>query len=111
MAGSPGQDPSLDGYRERADRFLAELEEEAYLHFAGLKPELELGPIHERYLDLTSLEQARRIGERVADDGRMRELWSQGQRLSADELLRELDGSRLDLATLAAELREALEPA
>ena len=75
MAGSPGQDPSLDDYRERADRFLAELEEEAYLHFAGLKPELELGPIHERYLDLTSLEQARWIGERVDGDGRMRELW------------------------------------
>ncbi len=75
MAGGPRQDPSLDGYRERADRFLAKLEEEAYLHYAGLKPELELGAIHERYSDLTSLEQARRIGERVGGDRRMRELW------------------------------------
>jgi hypothetical protein len=39
----------------------------------------------------------------------LRELWSQGQSLSADELLHELDGSRLQLSTLAAELREALE--
>jgi hypothetical protein len=75
MAGGPGQDLLLDDYRERAERFLAELEEEAYLHFAGLKPELELGAIHERYRDLTSLEQARRIGECVNGDGRMRELW------------------------------------
>jgi hypothetical protein len=46
-----------------------------------------------------------------SDAGRLlRELWSQGQRLSADELLLELDGSRLDLAALAAELRRTLEP-
>jgi len=44
MAGSPGQDPLLDGYRERADRFLAELEEEAYLHFAGLSPSSSSDP-------------------------------------------------------------------
>jgi len=75
MAGGPGHDPFLNGYRERADRFLAELEEETYRHFAGLKPELELAAIHERYGDLTSLEQARRFGERVDGDGRMRELW------------------------------------
>jgi hypothetical protein len=31
--------------------------------------------------------------------------------LSADELLHELDGSRVDLLALAAELRETLEPA
>ena len=34
--------PRLDGYRAGADRFLAELDEEYYLHYAGLKPELEL---------------------------------------------------------------------
>jgi hypothetical protein len=75
MAGSLGLEQSLDEYRERADRFIAELEEETYLHFAGLKPSFELGAIHERYSDLTSLEQARWIGERVDGDGRMRELW------------------------------------
>lgn len=75
MSGGPGPDRLLDGYRERADRFLAELEEETCRHFAGLKPELELAEIHERYSDLTSLEQARRIGERVDGAGPMRELW------------------------------------
>ncbi|MGC9975079.1 MAG: hypothetical protein ABSC36_06830 [Gaiellaceae bacterium] len=38
----------------------------------------------------------------------LRELWSQGQRLSADELLDQLDGSKLELSALAAELEEAL---
>ncbi len=75
MAGSPGLEQSLDEYRERADHFIAELEEETYLHFAGLKPSFELGAIHERYSDLTSLEQACWIGERVGGDVRMRELW------------------------------------
>ena len=28
----------LDGYRVGADRFIAELDEEYYLHYAGLKP-------------------------------------------------------------------------
>ena len=75
MSWGPGPDRLLDGYRERADHFLAELEEETYRHFAGLKPELELAEIHERYSDLTSLEQARRIGEGVDEAGPMRELW------------------------------------
>jgi hypothetical protein len=43
----------LDGYREDADRFIAELDEEYYLHFAGLKDKLELEPIYERHQDLT----------------------------------------------------------
>jgi hypothetical protein len=75
MAGSLGLEQSLDEYRARADRFIAELEEETYRHFAGLKPSFELEAIHERYSDLTSLEQARWIGEHVDGDGRMRELW------------------------------------
>jgi hypothetical protein len=75
MVGSPGQELSLDAYRERADRFIAELEREGFEHFAGLKPELELEPIYERFSDLTSLEQALAIGEQAGGDGRMRELW------------------------------------
>ena len=75
MAGGPGHEPLLDAYRERADRFIAELELEDFEHFAGLKPELELEAIYKRYEDLTSLEQARTIGARVDGDGRMRELW------------------------------------
>ncbi|MHB8059529.1 MAG: hypothetical protein ACYDHO_01690, partial [Gaiellaceae bacterium] len=38
----------------------------------------------------------------------LRELWSQGQRLSADDLLREINGSQLSLSVLADELKEAL---
>jgi hypothetical protein len=75
MAGSLGHKLSLDAYRERADRFIAELEREDFEHFAGLKPELELEAIYERYSDLTSLEQAHAIGAQVDGDGRMRELW------------------------------------
>ena len=75
MAGSPGIELSLDAYRARADRFIAELEREDFEHFAGLKPELELEAIYERYDDLTSLEQAHAIGAQVDGDGRMRELW------------------------------------
>src|SRR5918993_788679 len=59
-------DRELDGYRAGADRFIAELDEEYYLHYAGLKPEFELRPIYERHADLTDLETIRRLGEAVA---------------------------------------------
>ena len=75
MAESPGQELSLDAYRERADRFIAELEREGFEHFAGLKPELELEAIYERFGDLTSLEQALAIGAQADGGGRLRELW------------------------------------
>ena len=54
-AGTPS-DRELDGYRAGADRFIAELDEEYYLHYAGLKPEFELRPIYERHADLIDLE-------------------------------------------------------
>ena len=74
----PSDSPSpknLDAYREDADRFIAELDEEYYLHFAGLKEKLELEPIYERHQDLTTLEWAQTIGESVDGDRRVRELW------------------------------------
>ena len=58
-------DRELDGYRAGADRFLAELDEEYYLHYAGLKPEFELRPIYERHADLTELDTIRRVGTAV----------------------------------------------
>ncbi|HEX9415322.1 MAG TPA: hypothetical protein VF895_01285 [Gaiellaceae bacterium] len=64
----------LDAYREEADRFIAELNEEYYLHYAGLKESLELEPIYGRHEELTKLERAGAIG-RAADDDRVRELW------------------------------------
>ena len=66
----------LDAYRAEADRFLTALEEELYLHFAGLKDELELAPIHERHTDLGTLETCDRLraAAEEAGDGSA-ELW------------------------------------
>ena len=66
---------NLDVYRDRADRFEAEMLEEYYLHFAGLKDELEIEPIYERYDDLTTLQAATELAEPAARDRRIRELW------------------------------------
>jgi hypothetical protein len=65
----------LDDYREQADRFIAAIDEEYYLHFAGHKDSLDLVPIYERFGDLTSLDQANRVGSAVDGDRRVRELW------------------------------------
>ena len=65
----------LDGYREQADRFIAELDEEYYLHYAGHKDRLDLEPIYERHADLTRLERAQGLGRAVDGDPSLRELW------------------------------------
>jgi hypothetical protein len=74
MAGVPTP-RELDDYRDQADRFLAEIDEEYYLHFAGHKETLDLSPIYDRHGELTSLDQANRIGSAVDGDRRTRELW------------------------------------
>jgi hypothetical protein len=66
---------AVDAYREGADRFLAELDEEHYLHLAGRKDELELAPIYERYADLMSLDACRRLEASVNESVAPRELW------------------------------------
>ncbi len=71
--GTPSE-RELDGYRTGADRFIAELDEEYYLHYAGLKPEFELRPIYERHADLTDLNTIRRIGTAVDGKGESRAL-------------------------------------
>jgi hypothetical protein len=73
MATAPA---ALDAFRDEADRFIAALDEEYYLHFAGLKEEFELAPIYERYADLATLDACRRVGETAAggDRGAV-ELW------------------------------------
>ena len=68
-------DAALDSYRERADRFQAEMLEEYYLHFAGRKDDLDIEQIYERYEDLTSLDAAVGLGQRVDGDRGVRELW------------------------------------
>jgi len=71
----PPTSPELDAYRAEADRFIAELDEEFYLHYAGLKDRLELEPIYERHDELTGLERARWLGAAVDGDRGVRELW------------------------------------
>jgi hypothetical protein len=65
----------LDAYRDQADRFIAELDEEYYLHFAGLKETLDLELIYERHAELTTPEVAQAIGLAVDGNAGVRELW------------------------------------
>ena len=75
MPPAPPSERELDAYREQADRFIAELDEEYYLHYAGLKETFELGPIYERHAELTKLEKAQSIGLAVNGGRGVRELW------------------------------------
>jgi hypothetical protein len=59
----------LDAFRDEADRFIAELDEEYYLHSAGHKETLDLQPIYEAHESLTRLETAQRL------EGAPTELW------------------------------------
>ena len=72
---APASARDLDDYRERADRFIATLDEEYYLHFAGHKETLELEAIYAEFADLTTIEQARSIGAAVNGSSGIRELW------------------------------------
>jgi hypothetical protein len=71
----PLQQGEIDALSEDADRFLAELDEETYLHFAGHKETLDLGPIYERHERLTELDTALALGASVDGNRRRRELW------------------------------------
>jgi hypothetical protein len=51
----------LDAFRDQADRFIAELDEEHYLHYAGHKETLEIEQIYARHEELTRLETAKRL--------------------------------------------------
>jgi len=75
MPPAPPSDRELDAYRQQADRFIAELDEEFYLHYAGLKDTFDLAPIYERHANLTELEQVQSIGLAVNGGSRVRELW------------------------------------
>ena len=59
----------LDAFRDDADRFIAELDEEYYLHLAGHKETLELEQIYEAHEELTRLDTAQRL------EGAPTELW------------------------------------
>ena len=75
MPGAPPTSSELAAFRQKADRFLAELMEEYYLHLAGHKEALELQGIYDRYAELTTLETAQSLGAAVDGDRGRRELW------------------------------------
>jgi hypothetical protein len=72
---APPSDRELDAFREDADRFIAELDEEYYLHYAGLKDRLELESIFARHPELTRLEKAQSLGLIAERSRHDRELW------------------------------------
>jgi hypothetical protein len=59
----------IDAVRDEVDRFVAELDEEYYLHYAGHKETLEIEEIYERHASLTELDTATSL------EGGPRELW------------------------------------
>ncbi|HWB22560.1 MAG TPA: hypothetical protein VG652_06705 [Gaiellaceae bacterium] len=67
MAAAPPTSRELDAFRDRADRFIADLDEEHYLHFAGHKESLDLEYIYARYPELTSLETAQSLLDAPAE--------------------------------------------
>ena len=71
----PLQQRDIDALSADADRFLAELDEESYLHFAGIKETFDLAPIYERHERLTQLDTALGLGASVDGNRRRRELW------------------------------------
>jgi hypothetical protein len=76
MATAPPSSSSLDDYRAEADRFIAALDEEYYLHFAGHKDAFQLEPIYERFADLTTLDACARVGAAADGGGRGEiEIW------------------------------------
>jgi hypothetical protein len=105
-AAAPLTAADLDRFRDRADRFIAELDEEFYLHYAGLKEEFELAPIYERYSELTRLEQAQALGETANGDPGVRELW----RFSAEGYLSDLTRDQAEkIARLEASLEATVD--
>jgi hypothetical protein len=65
----------LDRYRDRIDRFIADLDQEYYDHFAGLKVDFDLESVYANYEDITTLEQAQRMGAAVDGSFGSTELW------------------------------------
>jgi hypothetical protein len=49
---------TVDAFRERADRFIAALDEETYLHYSGQKASYDVESIYEEFADITTLETA-----------------------------------------------------
>jgi hypothetical protein len=106
VASAPPSSRELDTYRDRVDRFIAELDEEYYLHYAGHKGTLDLKPIYDRYPELSELEQAQALGEAVDGDRGVSELW----RFASENYLAELTREHSEkTAALEAELEATVD--
>src|SRR5579862_9690100 len=90
----------LDAFRADADRFIAELDEEYFLHFAGHKETLEVEEIYERHEELTRLETAKRL------TGAPVELWRSACEGYLGNLTRE---HQERVATVEAELEATVD--
>jgi oligoendopeptidase F len=108
---APPSTSELDVFRERADRFIADIDEEYYLHYAGLKETLDLTPIYERYPEVTSLQQAQSLAAAANGGHGIRELWRFATDGYLGELTRELTEKEARLeAELEAEIGEEKIP-
>jgi hypothetical protein len=106
MPEAPPTTRELDAYRQRVDRFIAELDEEYYLHYAGHKDTLDLKPLYERYPDLSTLEQAQALGHEADGDRGIVELW----RFASENFLAELTREHSEkTAALEAELEATVD--
>jgi hypothetical protein len=103
----------LDAFRDQADRFIAEYDEEQYLHLSGQKETFEVEPIYKRYRELTELDTARRFESaptelwRFACEGFLGNLTREHQaRLAEIEtgLEATVDGERIPFRMLRVEL-------
>src|SRR5436190_16987414 len=90
----------LDAFRDEADRFIAELDEEYYLHYAGHKETLDIEELYERYSELTRLETAQKL------EGAPPELW----RFACEGFLGNLTRAHQEkLAAVEAELEATVD--
>jgi hypothetical protein len=61
VSAAPPTTRELDRFRDDADSFIRDLDEEYYLHFAGLKETLDVEEVYERYEELTRIETAQSL--------------------------------------------------
>jgi oligoendopeptidase F len=100
VSAEPPTSRELDAFRDDADRFIAELDEEFYLHYAGHKETLDVEQIYEQHEELTKLETAQRL------EGAPTELW----RFACEGFLGNLTRTHQErLAKVEAELETTLD--
>jgi hypothetical protein len=90
----------VEAFRDEADRFIAELDEEYYLHYSGQKETLDVERVYERHEELTRLETAQRM------EGAPTELW----RFACEGFLGNLTRAHSErLARVEAELEATVD--